>query len=76
MFVALERHGRRQHDVGVTCHRRPECVVHDEGLGPAERTAQASQMLVVERVAAAPVHQADVGIGQPLTVEVDGLPRP
>ena len=73
-IVPLERHRRRQHDVGVASHRRPERVVDDDRLRPRERPTQAREILmVVEGIAAAPVHEADVGEGQSLAVEVEGL---
>ena len=51
-------------DVGVAGGRRPERLVHDDGVGRAERAAQPVQVLVVvERVAARPVHEPDVGVG-------------
>ena len=74
--VALERRGDGQHDVGVLCQRVPEDLVHDHGLGPLPGAHQPVEVLVVvERVAAGPPDQPDVGVGQPLAVEVEGLAR-
>ncbi len=72
--VALQCHRARQHDVGVTCGRGPGGLVHDQAVDPRERAAQAVKILVmVERIAAAPVDQADVGIGEALAVVVERL---
>ena len=74
VVVALEGRGRRHHDVGVLGHRGPVRVVHDDGVGPAERAPQPGEVLVVvERVAARPVHQPDVGVGQRAAVVVERL---
>ena len=70
--VALERRGDRQHDVGVTGGGGPERLVHHDRVGPGERSTQPVEVLVVvERVAARPVHEADVGQAQPLAVVVE-----
>ncbi len=67
--IPLDSHGDRQHDIGVPGGCRPERVVHHHRLGSAERGVQPGQVLVVmEGVAAAPVHQPDVGIGELLAV--------
>ena len=69
--VSLQRGRRRQHDVGVARGRGPPRIVHDDGLRPAERGAQLVGVLVmVERIAARPVHQLDVRIGAGAAVEV------
>jgi hypothetical protein len=48
----------------------PERLVDDDGLGLRKGSSQAVQILmVVERVAACPVDQADIRIGQGLAVE-------
>ena len=74
--VALQRRGRRQHDVGVARGRRPPGLVHDDGLRPLPGAAQPVDVLVmVERIAARPIDQPDVGIGAPLAVEVVALAR-
>ena len=74
--VALERHRRGQRQVGVTGHRRPERVVHDDRLGPRQRPAQARDVLmVVKRIAAAPVDEPDVRESEVLAVEVERLTR-
>ena len=76
--VALQRHGRREHDVGVAGHRRPERVVdHDRVRGARGRGEDAGEILVVvEGIPAAPVDEPDVGVVEPLAVEVEGLARP
>ncbi len=74
--VALERRGRRQHDVGVARGRRPEDLVHDDGFGTLPGLHQPVDVLMmVERIAAAPVDQLDLGEGDALAVVVDGLAR-
>ena len=51
-------------------------LVDDDRLRPGERLAQPPEVLVVmERVAAAPVHEADLGIGEPAAIEVERLAR-
>ena len=70
--VALERRGRRQHDVGVARGGRPVRLVHDDRVGPRERASQPVEVLVVvERIAARPVHEADVGQPQRAAVVVE-----
>ena len=50
--------------------------VHDQRVDRREGAAQPVEVLVVmERVAAGPVDQPDVGIGQRLAVVVEGLAR-
>src|SRR5690348_14232047 len=57
-------------------HGRPERIVHDDRLRPRECAAQARDVLMVmEGIAAAPVDEPDVGIGQPAPVEVERLTR-
>ena len=69
--VSLQSGRRRQHDVGVTRGRRPPRLVHDDGLRPAEGGAQLVGVLVmVERIAARPVHQLDVRIRAVAAIEV------
>ncbi len=63
--VAFERGRSGQHDVGMPRGRRPPRFVHDDRVGFGERIAQAEEILVVmERVAAGPVDEVHVGIGQ------------
>ena len=72
--VAFERRRRRQHDVGVARRRRPPRLVHDDGLRPLPGAAQPVEILmVVERIAAGPIDQPDVGIGRALAVVVVAL---
>ena len=74
--VPLHRRGRRQHDVGMARRRRPPGLVHHDGLRPAPGLDQAIEILVVvEGIAAAPVDQADVGVGPRAPVEVVGAAR-
>ena len=75
--IAFERCRRRQHDVGPPGDRRPERLLHHDGLGPPPRLHQAIQVLVVvEGVPARPVHEPDVGKAAPAAVEVVRLERP
>jgi hypothetical protein len=51
--------------------------VDDDRLRPGERAAQAGQVLMVmEGIAAAPVDEANVRVGEPPPVEVERLARP
>ena len=62
-IVALQRHRRRQHDVGEFCHRRPGALVHDNGLRDIEGPSQPIDVLVMmERVAARPIDQLDIRV--------------
>ena len=75
-IVAFERGGRRQHDVGVARRRRPPRLVHDDRFRALPGAAQPVQVLmVVERVAAGPIDQPDVGIGCALAVIIVALAR-
>ena len=50
--------------------------MHDDRVRPRKGLAQPVQILmVVERIAAGPIDQLDVGIGEPLAVEVERLAR-
>ena len=70
--VALERRGRGEDDVGEARDGVPPRLVHDHGLGPPPGAREAVQVLmVVERVAAAPVDEPDVGERDALAVVVD-----
>ena len=72
--VALERRRDREDDVGVARHRGPVRLLHEDRVRPPERPAQAVEVLVVvERVAAGPVHDPRVRVRAPLAVEVVGL---
>ena len=69
--VAFVGRGRGHHDVGVFGHRGPVRVVYHDGVDPGQRAPQPGQVLVVmEGVAAGPVHAADVREGESLPVEV------
>ena len=69
--VAFERGRRRQHDIGMARRRRPPWLVHDDRLRALPGAAQPVQILVVvERVAAGPIDQPDIGIGRALAVVV------
>ena len=71
-ILALQRHGRGQDDVGVARRGGPGDLVHHEGIDARERPAQPVQVLVmVEGIAARPIDQPDVGIGEPLAVVVE-----
>ncbi|SII21723.1 Uncharacterised protein [Mycobacteroides abscessus subsp. abscessus] len=74
--IALQTGGGRHDDVGVLGHRGPHRVVHDDGVDPGQRAAQPGQILMMmEGVAARPIHAADVRQGQCLTVVGERLPR-
>ena len=74
--VALERRRDGEDDVGVPCHRRPVGLLDQDRVRPSQRSAQAVEVLVVvERVAAAPVHDPRVRVRAPLAVEVVRLAR-
>ena len=74
--VAFERRRRREHDVGPPGNRRPERLLHHDGLGPLPRLHQAIEVLMVmEGVPARPVHEPDVGKAAPAAVEVVRLKR-
>ena len=62
--VATLKRGRgRQHDIGAAGQRRPPGFVHDHRFRFAPRVAQAVLVLMMmERVAARPIDQLDVGI--------------
>ena len=50
--------------------------MHDDGVRPRKGVAQPVQILMmVERIAARPIDQLDVGVGEPLAVEVERLAR-
>ena len=59
---------RRQHDVGVARGRGPERLVHDDRVrrAPTRARSRREVLVVMERVAARPVDELDVGIGQRL----------
>ena len=72
-IVALQRRVGRQHDVAMARQRIPPCLVADRRLRPAPCADQAVQILVmVERIAAGPVDQPDIGEGHARAVVVDG----
>ena len=75
-IVALQRHGRRQHDVGKFRHRRPGALVHDDGLRDIEGAPQPVDVLVMmERVAARPIDQLDIGVLHRAAVVFEPLAR-
>ena len=72
--LAFQRRGAREDDVGVARGGGPGAFMHDDGVGAGEGAAEAGEVLVVvEGVAAGPVDQADVGVGEVLAVELEGL---
>ena len=72
--VALQRRGRRQHDVGVARGRGPPRLVDHDGFRSLPGAAELVGVLVmVERIAAGPIDQADVRIIAALAVEVERL---
>jgi hypothetical protein len=77
VVVAFDCHRARQHDIGVAGGGRPERIVHYHRLRARESRTQAGQVLMVmERVAAAPIDQLDIRIHVALPVVVVLLPRP
>ena len=65
-----------KHDVGVARRRGPGRFMHDHRVRPGKRPAQPVEILVVvERIAAGPIDQPDVGIGQAPAVVVERLAR-
>ena len=65
-----------QHDVGMARGRGPERLVDDDGVGLRQRAPQPVQVLmVVKRVAAGPVHKANVGQRQLPSVVVERAAR-
>ena len=57
----------------MPCQRVPPAFMHDHGFRARPGAAQAIDVLmVVERVAAGPVDQPDIGIGPALAVEIVG----
>ncbi len=71
-ILALQGDRRRQCDVGMARRRRPHRILHDHGVRPAEGATQPAEILVVvERVAAGPIDQPDVGVGQALAVVIE-----
>ena len=74
--VALKRCGGGQHDVRMARRGGPPGVVDDDGFRPLPRLHQPIQVLMVmERVAPAPVDHADVRVGAAFAVEVIFLAR-
>ena len=70
-IVALERRGRRQHDIGTARGRRPPAIVHDDGVGLLPGALQPVEVLMMmERVAAGPIDQLNVGIDGAMAVEL------
>ena len=71
-IVALQAGRRRQHDVGHARGRRPDLLVEHDRLGLLPRQHQAVEVLVmVEWIAARPVDQLDVRIGEDVAVVGD-----
>ncbi len=61
-IVALERRRRRQHDVRMARGRCPPRLVHDDGFRTPKSGAQlVGVLMMVEWIAARPIHQLDVG---------------
>ena len=71
-ILALQGDRRRQDDVGVARGRGPRRLMHDDRVRTGKGAAQTAEILMmVERVAAGPVDQLDIGIGQALAVVVE-----
>ncbi|CUK20615.1 Uncharacterised protein [Achromobacter sp. 2789STDY5608615] len=72
--LALQRHRAGQHDVGMARGGGPADLVDHEGVERGEGAGQALEVLVmVERIAAGPIGQADVRIVHALAVVVERL---
>ena len=68
-ILALQRHGRGQNEIGVARGRGPAQFMHHQRIDLRESAPQPVEILMMmERIAAGPVDQADVGIGQGLAV--------
>ena len=75
-ILALQRHRAGQHDIGVAGGRGPGELVDNKRVDTSEGLAQAVQVLMMmERVAAGPVDQLDLGIGPGLAVIAIGRTR-
>src|SRR5208337_2697109 len=75
-IVALERRGGWQHDIGVARSCGPPWIVDDDRRRAPPRAKQAVEILmVVKRIAAAPVDEIDIGINEVLPVVLEALPR-
>ena len=74
--AANETGEQAAYDVGVTGRRGPGELVHDQRVDPGKGLAQTIEVLVMmEGIAARPIDQPDIGIGQRLPVVFVGLPR-
>ena len=74
--VALEGRGAGQHDVGMARGRRPPWIVDDDRRRAAPCADQAVEILMmVKRIAAAPIDEIDIGIDEVLSVVLERLTR-
>ena len=74
-ILAFQRHSAGEHDVGMARRGGPGGFLHHQRLRPGEGTVQPAEVLVVvERVAARPIDQPDVRVGQPPSIVVERLP--
>ncbi len=75
-ILSLIRCCRGKHDVGVLCSRRPPGFMNDHRLRLLPGLTQPIQILVVmERIAATPINQADIRVTALVSVKAVGLPR-
>ena len=69
--IALECGRGRQNDVGKARTRRPPAFIDDKGIGFAKRLDQPVEILMMmKRIAAAPVHQARIGVDPFFAIEL------
>ena len=74
--VTLQGRGRRQDDVGVAGGRGPPGLIHDDRFNTRPGAPESVQVLVVmERVAARPVDQADIRVSEAPAIVVVFLVR-
>ena len=74
-IITFERRRAGEDDVGTPCCWRPPRLVYDDGFGLCQAQETVEILNLVERVATTPVDQADVRIGQPVAVEIQGRTR-
>ena len=72
-ILALQGHGAGQHEIRMPRRRRPGQLVNDQRVDLPEGPPQAGEILMMmERVAARPIDQADIGIAAGLPVVAIG----
>ena len=72
-ILALQGHGARQHEIRMPRRRGPGQLVDDQRVDLPEGPPQAGEILMMmERVSAGPIDQADIGISPRLPVVAIG----